>query len=143
MAPKITRPPLAALLANPDLAIPTFGPRGKEVVALLRMVDSDTPREHLAAIAARWNICGASRHNAHAALVSKVWAGATTGGLRRARLLRVDYYSAAVLSGHGPWLDTVAHTLLTDACLGLMASEWIGTGTQILIRDWRQAFYGA
>jgi len=143
MAPKVTRPPLAALLANPDLVIPIFGPRGKEILALLRMVGPNTPREHLTAIGARWNICGAQHHAAHAAITSQIWAGAMTGGLRRARLLRVDYYTAAVLGGHGPWQDSAAHTLLTDACLGLVASEWIGAASQTLMRDWLQAFYGA
>ena len=143
MPPKITRPPLAALLVNPELAIPTFGPRGKEVVALLRMVGPNTPREHLTAIGARWSIRGTKHHAAHAALTSQIWAGAKTGGLRRARLLRVDYYTAVVLGGRGPWQDTAAHTLLTDACLGLVAAEWIGTGSQTLMCDWQEAFYGA
>jgi hypothetical protein len=63
--------------------------------------------------------------------------------MRRKWLLNVDRYAVG-RPYNGPWRDTHAQILLSDACGGEVARGWIGDdATRNLVRDWFYVWLGA
>ncbi len=135
--------PMAKLRADDELARKTFGPQGTRIVHLLAMVTRETPQSQFDMVYSRWNTTARSRTGEHAAATQEIWAGAENGGIRRSRLLTIDRYVSVARGGQGPWRDTIAQTLLGDACLAEAAREWIGPAkADALVADWKLAFKG-
>jgi hypothetical protein len=140
---RFTVPSLEALAADQVSARKLFGPRGPQIVALLAMVKSDSPREQFESAGMRWNRAWSRRGGAHHQASLAIWAGALSGGMRRSWLLNIDRYVDA-RPHNGPWADTHAKVLLADAAGGEAARGWIGDeATDLLVRDWFYAWLGA